>query len=636
MTVSGLKIRRVHFIDFLLITIFLLIPLLILVAFRHLPSESTDLLSTNLSGTHLAIFVCIWLSAAVLFSFRRERNQPVQAAQQPVVKQVVARNEKTARVFRGLGVCLLLLVVTLAAFYVPMRRYFWTGNDEMSAITGSTVWSTNGENGYSRPMLFWTAYLPLALSDNTVIGFLSFHLLLCYATAVLTYSIVRMLLPRSGGIALIAALLYIASPIEPTRFYVMWMSPYPFQEFLLLILIGLFARSYLRGWRWMLVFSGFLLIISALINEAILPATLLGPLLLVILWRKHRSIHRALVWCYLWFGVEAILGLRFVSFLVNPNRADAYQAQFVDRAHGIGGLIANLMMQASATFKYVVLNAEWSAYLSYGVFIGALIFCVLVILLPRSEQKLPFKLTLAGFGGGVLAMLLAVSAFAFEWHVWRTEFLALPFHAILWAFAIALIGSLLPRRWYRPWLIALPTLLITLSMSSLLAANEHSIYQWTPSAKPVPLYPAIQYDKTRSILQQIRHIAPAFTPGTVLVFYLDSSSPSTLPETSLGVGYYVRQLGNVTLGAMDTYQTNYTDFIGWTSELTPDGLSTLSNVRTVYPYNQLIIFRVSEAGEVSLAEKIPAEWLPDGVDIVDYNPTARIIDGQQTPIPFFQ
>jgi len=632
MKVLGFKVQRAHFVDFCLVTILLLIPLLVLIVFRRLPSEPTNPLSSSFSIPVLAIYIYIWINVGVIFSLRREPSQPVRAARPTTVQ----RRLRTASVFRGLGICALLLVVTIAAFYVPMRRYFWTGNDEMTVITGSSIWSDNGENAYSRPMLFLSPRLSMAISNNSVVGFLSINLLLCYATAILTYGTIRMLMPRSMGIALIAALLYIVSPIEPARFYVIWMSVYPLQEFLLILFVGLFVQSYLHGRRWMLLIAGCLLMVSILVNEAILPATLLGPLLLINLWGKRRNIYRTLIWTYFWFGIEIILGLRFVLFIINPGRSNSYQAQFLGRAHSIEDLVANLIMQFSATFKYVAVSTNWSAYLSYGVFIGCLALGTLLIGLPRSEQKLPLKSILAVSGISVLAIVLSVSAFVLEWHVWRTEFLALPFHAILWALAIALVGRLMPQRLYRLWLVAIPTLLVTFSMSSVLATNEHSIYQWTPSAKPVPLYPVIQYDKTRAILQQVHHLAPAFTPQTVVLFYLDSSSPFTMPETPFGVGYYIRRLGNVSLNVMDAYQMNYVDFVGWTSKFTLDGFFTSSDVQLTYPYNQLVIFRVSQAGGVSLTDKIPANWLPVGTDASSYNPAARIIEDQQSPLPFFQ
>jgi len=634
MTVSELKIRRAYIIDFSLITILLLISLLILVAFRRIPSAPTDVLSTSLDSSVITLFLCIWIGTGVVFSLRREPVQLVQPAQQSVDQH--RTKTKAARAFRGMSICILLLIVTLAAFYVPMRRYFWTGNDETIAITGSSVWSDNGENVYSRPMVYSAVYLAMALTNNSVIGFLIFNLFLCYTSAVLIYSIVRMMLPRSTAIALLAALLYIVSPVEPARFYVMWMSPYPFQQFLLLLVIGLFAQSYLRGWRWMLMLCGLLLIITALINEAILPATLLGLFALLIVWRKHRHTLRAMLSTYLWVALETILGLRFALYYTNPARAVSYQSQFVARVHSIGDAVANLLMQVSATFNYIRFNANWSDYLDYSLLIGALALATLLIVVPRSEQRPPLKFTLIGFGLGVLAAILAVSAFVFEWHVWRTEFLALPFHAIAWAFGIALVGRLLPQRLYRPWLIAVPTLLITLSMSNVLAINEHSTYQWLPSAAPVSLYPAIQYDKVRSILQQVHHLAPAFTRETVVIFYIDSGSSTQATETPFGVGYGLRLLANISLGNVDAYQTNYNDFFGWTSKFTPDGFFSFNSGQVTFPYKQIVIFRVSQAGDTSLVEQIPQAWLPPSFDPIGYNPAARIIKDQQTPLPFFQ
>jgi len=122
----------------------------------------------------------------------------------------------------------------------------------------------------------------------------------------------------------------------------------------------------------------------------------------------------------------------------------------------------------------------------------------------------------------------------------------------------------------------------------------------------------------------------------VVIFYIDSGSSTQATETPFGVGYGLRLLANISLGNVDAYQTNYNDFFGWTSRFTPDGFFSFNSGQVTFPYKQIVIFRVSQAGDTSLVEQIPQAWLPPSFDPIGYNPAARIIKDQQTPLPFFQ
>jgi len=465
------------------------------------------------------------------------------------------------------------------------------------------------------------------ISPNNILGFLIFAFLLCFVAALLIYATVNLLLPNSSDIALVAALLFIVSPIEPARFYVIWQEQYVSSQFALVLMIWLFARSYLHCSRWMLLAASMVFVVSSLTSEAIVPAALAIAFLPLIIWHERRDRYTAALWAYTWFGAAAIIIARFIYFYTFPHRV-SYQSNIASGAPGPSVLFNHLIMHFTATLDYVRPHPNWLAYLPQGLFVAGLALAVLIVPLPRATQHPGPKSLLVALAGGAVAILLTVCPFVLFDKVWRTEFLALPFQAVAWAVTIALFGLLLPPRWYRGGQLVMSALVIVVSICSVLATNENAVYG------KMKLYPAISYDKTRRILEQVHRIAPGFQADTAVVFYLDAPGPSIEPDTPFGVNYFLSGLGETVLGVKNTFQTNYTDNLRWTTTFTRQGLQ-ISDTKKTFPYDTLVVFRLSSNGTVSLVDELPSEWLPPGTDTSGYDPAKQIVRDKQRPLRVF-
>ncbi|MDX2140396.1 MAG: hypothetical protein SF123_20090 [Chloroflexota bacterium] len=504
-----------------------------------------------------------------------------------------------------------LLVCTVAGYYLPMQHQFWAGGDEIWVLENATKgWDVFREYDlrFGRPLTPLGSPLAGNLTSTGVDGYLWFAAAVRLITGALLYGVVRQLLPRSGALPLAAAVLFIVSPTEGSRFLAVYMQGYTMPVMFTLLALYLYLRSLARDNRMLLLLACFVLAMGLLSVEVTYLASLLIPVLLVLRYRRHP---RLFTWLFAWFVTMSLFALRFLIFLLR-NRETNYQLELASAATPLEGLTAQLL----PTLEYLRIVDALPGQWVYGGLVALVVILGLVyvfrhapIVLSRRQWVLAFALC----GGGLLLtivpyVLLPVDSVLSD--SFRTQYFAAPIQAILWSLVLACVGIVFFRASAQRWLVGVVGVLVAMSVVNNLTADVRRSFN-----------PNTRFENVAHFVEQVRTIAPGFTPETFLVFVFDEGVHSPI-----GWNYSIFMMSRSVLGAPGV-MVGSDDQLGATYQILDFDVISNNWGIAVAP-SQLVMFAVDADGGVRLLNEVPSSILAEpeqaaALQII-YDPQTRI------------
>ena len=565
-----------------------------------------------LSGTGKAVLVSL-LAALVgswLFVARASITKPLTWGRY----DRDAESPKTV-FLKNLVWCALLLGVTIVTFYQPLKIHFWHGADDFGPLIPSSLWTEAADIGQNRPLMYMPHRIGAMITPDRIEGFLWLAVALCFFNGALLGGFLRSATSLPPDVCASAALLLVANRADYARFAPLWASnAYCASVFLLLASLWSLVVSFERGNRLLLVLSCVLVIASLLVVEGGYLLALIGPGSLLL--KKDRS--QVLVWLFAYLGSIGVTGLRFALFLFETS-GNSYQAASTSAVlKSPAVMIENLKLHLEAPLAYFadlsLPGSDWPCGL-LALLLAAMFFALNT---KNSEHNLSVKTYFASIGTAVLALVLGILPFLPVSGLFRTHFFAAPADAALVAIAMGLLGSFFPHR-IGHW--------VSGSLISVLVA--HSTLSSLREQKTTIASENVYFEKTVHIFKQVHSLSPTFAPDSLIVFVFDDNIPSPL---RMNYGVYI--LSEAILGT-PALQANFKDITpsDWSVDFAPGSVVvTMPSVgshssKREFRYDQIVAFRLTEDGTVSLLEKLPGRLLPEGNHSMSYAPLALMRPG---------
>jgi hypothetical protein len=513
------------------------------------------------------------------------------------------------------AIAVLLLMLTLVAFYLPLRINFWGGVDEFTCFQprDSNVWSDTWDRGLGRPLVGMPAWIAKHLMPGRIEGFLWLAVFLCFGNAWLLFLLLGRLMPRATAIPTLAAILLIVHRADPLRFFIMWASNhYETVIFLLLLASWLFVLSYERQNRILLVLACVALSGALLSNESAYPSAALIPVLGLAVRREWK---RYSVWAFAWYGTITLLATRLALFLL-ISRDASYQSGFLkELIRHPRALLLSLSDKLLPALIYFHRSASWRGY---GSFVCAAFALAAVSVLAARRSLAGERITLRVIALTAVAILCGVLPFLPVNTALRTHFLVAPAEATMLALVIVLVARAFPAR--------LGGIAAAVA-AGLLAANATVAAIQTQQRHPS----SVRFEHTVQLFRQIHGISPSFVPNTLLVFVLEDPDRSPL-----GFNYGIDPLARMILG-VDANQANYHDPFHSVPRFTENRVvATDGRYEQVFRYEQVVAFRVKQDGSAVLLRQLPPELLPEPKVGSAYNPLARMRGGAFSELAYFR
>lgn len=504
----------------------------------------------------------------------------------------------------------LLLVCAIAGFYRPMQDQFWLGGDEIRVLEDAARgWPSVPlfDEAQGRPLTPLAAIVAGKLTPQSVDGFLWVAFALRFLSAALVYGIVRLLLPHQDLLALAAGALYVVNPSEPSRFLAVHMQGYNALTFALLLSLYLYLRAGRANSRLLLALSCVVLGIGLLIGEPGFAPALIWPALAWLVVERRR-----LTWVYAWAITLALFAGRFA--LYQATTEDTYQQGLLATGFAPQAWLKQLLRQMTAVGRFSGVADASAADWLIGLALGAIVALALLARAERGRLALSDRQTALGLGLALGAILLSFLPFVTLSGILgslRTQFLSAPAQAIFLALAIGWLARYFAPQRRGIWIAAMTGVLIALPTIS------------APSAQAQrPANPAVEYELTACIAQQLLAQAPAVRPDTLVLFVLDETRP-----TPLGWNYYVHSLTGYLYGVRG-YPIEYTDSLNIRYTLDPQE-QVNGAILLDYPLDQIVAFEITPDNSARLLETLPASILPrEPKNDARYDPHARILPGE--------
>ena len=520
---------------------------------------------------------------------------------------------KTAGFVLGLG------AVLVAVYYLPLREHFWGGWDEIGCLRAEsqTIWSSSWDK-YCRPMWGLAPLLGSLLTPDRVDGFLWATCGICVLNGLLLTGIVRRLLPGEPAIAAAAGILLLCHRGDLSRFFVLWTAIWYWTS-LALLLLGtfLYLESARSGNRGGLVASCMAVGAGLLGNEAGFPLAAFGPILLYLSGVRGS---RLLVWSLAWIGTAGILAARFIQyFLAKKETYQADTASFVIKDPE--RLLDNLSIQTEPFLGWFngfsTLGKYWLA-----ASVAAAIAATVVVLAGRGRSQGARQYAI----GAVVSCAIALAGLApflpFS-YPFRTQFYTAPGQAALIAI---ILGGLTRIAGTQVGLVSLAFWVAVLTGVS--AAGNREFQNTTDKH--------VNYVKSVHILKQIHAAAPKATPDILIVLLPEDGVRAA---ADLGSGYsFVRwaheQFGFVVVQEEPVFAN------GLQVNFLPDRVDLKNFILNLagqsYPYEKLVLFRITSGGTLTLLQRIPADLHLNPEAIARYNPVRLLRAGPLHEVPFIR
>ena len=510
--------------------------------------------------------------------------------------------------------------LTYAAFYQPLQREFWTGTDDAYFLdpTLITPWNVHWEITLGRPMCFWASALLRAIYPDRIEGYLYMAGLLCAANSLLLLLLLRRLMPEQRFIWCAAPLLYIVQTVDPHRFYILWATNFYWSGlFVFLLALWLFIRSFDVGSRWQLVLACVCLGVSLLTTEAGFPLAAFAPLLLL---TRQRQPWRMPVWMWGWLGTVGLLAAHFAAHLLDAREA-SYQWSASKHSltnpltllSNFAGMLASIVYY----FKLPRLDGAGHAVTAYLILFSSQAVVWLAWRRGTPELRTTY-LRIAAIAS--CALVLAVLAYVPIGGLFRTLLYGAPAQAVLVACVVGFLASLFSLK------ARAPIAAVCIAALVLAGAEENRTHQ--------DIVPSNRFIDAVRVFDQIHALSPQFTPGTRVVLIPDGDIGNlhqALPAT-------VEAVFMLSVSSMNTMIHLFPkDDPIRHAHFVPDGFELKTPWREDHvTYRELVAFRLSRDGTVTLLNKLPAGLLPEKNEADRYEPLAHMVPGSPSPLPYLR
>src|SRR5262249_9691443 len=134
-------------------------------------------------------------------------------------------------------------------------------------------------------------------------------------------------------------------------------------------------------------------------------------------------------------------------------------------------------------------------------------------------------------------------------------------------------------------------------------------------------------------LDQVHAVSPRYARDTLVLFLVDT------PEASpFGSDLSLECVGCYVLDALWTLQAPLAGTAQGPVSFTPRGVlarSRLPRGERFFGYDEVVVYRLSRQGEVTLLRELPECLLPSGCGAAGYGPVARLRPGPRTAVQVF-
>ncbi len=594
--------------DACFVSVLLLIAAVPLLWLRGLPSSYADSTFAIVWGAGALVTVA-WLFVTRNFPAPSVAESPTDAP----------RESLFSRGRRWVVAALFVLVMWLA-FYEPMKLHFWGGVDEFAAINDpyTKVWSDGWDRAGNRPMLGWVMIPPHYITPERIEGFLWFAATLCLANGFLLWGIASQVLPPAARpVSVAAGILLLVNRADPSRFLVLWTTLFYWGAlFVFLTGVLLYLWSYRTGRRVPLVIACILAGSSLLMSEGLYP---LAAFIVVLLWTQRKDRAGFVTWAFAWSGTVGILAIRFVCYLAASGTGSYQAKQSAALRSNPLLVITNLLKLHKPIGRYFDVPYSAVRYFPLWCVVAAAAALAVWLAMPRSvdtERRRPRLFRAALFAA--VAVIAAVLPFLHLGGDFRTQFFSAPCQAVEIACVIAALTGLLGQRVGTAGLA-----LVTAVLAGNSAVNSRATQKAEGSV--------VRFEKVTNVFQQIHALSPNFAPNTVLVFLLDDPKESPIA----GFNYPVYHFSRILLGC-PAGQMNFEDRVDETMRFTPDGVDLHRKDENVFPFDQVLAFRLHADGTLEMLEELPPQLRPADYKGHPYAPLARLRTGPFTPVPFLR
>ncbi|MCA9052413.1 MAG: hypothetical protein KDA75_01185 [Planctomycetaceae bacterium] len=583
--------------------------------------------------TAIGVIMAAWGMGAVFVRLRQRRRDAGDGSE----STACAAEAPTCRLgwWREIATFVLFGALTWICFYSPMWQSYWRGADDAGLFfvgDDNPVWSVDFDRVAGRPLqMFIGPALSRALTPGRMDGYMWVTGGIWFFSAWLLYLIVRRVLPQRPGLAAATGALLLICPTEPSRFYV-FSTGMSYAGSLCVLLLSfwmLLVAVQNRHTGWLLA-SCIVLGMTLLSNEGQFPLAVMGFLLI---WAAYRDRRYAVVSAYAWFATLLLLSIRLITFFATSG-GNSYQArQASDRFRDLGQITTNLKMQAVAIREYVDFGSLRSVGLLTLGAAAAAIALLLMWIQPRTEAATATRRSLrVGVLLSAIAIVLGFLPFLHIPMVFRTQFFSAPGQAVLVTLVVALIASRLSTRWGRRCEFACVGLLVLNGTVAAYHLQEKRLED-----------PA--FERLTHVFQQVHGLAPDLDLKTLVLLHHDRERMNPIACNFCGNILAYRLLNTAVV------QSNYRDGTSDVVTFIPEGIAvaggtgdfcrrmTKSSVASgpcVYPYDRVVIFRMSRDGNLRLMDELPFELAPVGGEIEKYQPLAHLGASPPRPISFFR
>jgi hypothetical protein len=476
----------------------------------------------------------------------------------------------------------------------------------------------------NRPLaLVWALPAPV-LSGDGLWGFLVMHAAYLGAAAVLTCLTLRRLWPRLPLMAWMAGAFSLAwAPTDAARLCSVQMIIYSGAALGCALALWLFAESFLRRSRSLLLLALCAGAITVLGGEAALGPLAMAPLLVVSSEAATADRRRARVWSSVWLSLLALGALRAAWPLVAGTAGAAYQARLVTSGAPGTTFAGRMLVQFREHLWPLVSGLPGLAHPATALALGAFAVGFVVETRTTLQRDVSPRRLIMLAGLGLLWAGLAYAPFVASPALTRperTQFLSAAGIGLCLAAVVLLVARVTRGGMALAGLLG--AFVVAQGTDRTLALQRG----WDTESL---------YERQRTLLRQMVAAAPDLRPGTLVILL----GGSRIFRLEAGIRHAVKQVypGRAVGHAPDTepflYETRFT----------PPGITNepWSSVRRAwdepvahYRYEEVVVFEARRPGKVALAEQWPAGLppLPSGAR---YAPEGRILRDTTRPLPGF-
>jgi hypothetical protein len=474
----------------------------------------------------------------------------------------------------------------------------------------------------NRPLLFLWSLPSAVVAPHSFRGLVIVHYAYLVACGALVFALCRRLAPREPLLAFLAGTFFLVwTPMDFNRYTPVQMTQSGFTFGMLLSMV-LLVEAWVRDRVVLLALGALTALVDVRSYEASLPLLIAAPVLLVVAGARVRD-SRFRRWTTAW---EAVMGVAALLVAWPGGEQRSYQVSVM----GLDPSPAHVLARLAQQYRFHLFPLLFSARsellapavpVAVGVFLLASVLAVRASRAGGRRQESASRLALLA-GLGILGAGLGYSLLVLSSRVrtpTRTQFLSGPGIAVLLGSAILLASRPLPARWRAAAATVMAAWVVAVGTGRAMAIQG----AWDR----IGYYPA-----QHRVLVGLTEQAPDLAPHTLVVLLDEMGAwPAVFGfRSAVEYLYRGRALGFVFGGDTLLFPTYFT----------PEGLRTepWTSIRspwdcpaTLHRYDELVVVRASQSGEVRILDEWPAGVLPPLPPDARYDPWSRVRRDSERP-----